>query len=141
MPTLPWTPARSAGPGADALVLGSKLELRHYRDVARFLLAAMKIRKQVHHSGGALGVSLIAQPARKTFWTLSAWSDQDSLDAFVGALPHRDVMRRFHGRLRETGFVTWAVARADLPQPHSNAKEMWRDARARLVAASMEGVR
>jgi len=140
MPTLPWTTGRVPDPGAEVLVLGSRLELAHYRDVPGFLIAAMKIRKQVRHSGGAIGVSLIAQPARKTFWTLSAWTDQQALEAFVGARPHRDVMEKFHDRLLDTGFETWTMAAAGLPEKNSNAKDLWRHARDRLRAGAMEGV-
>jgi len=141
MPTLPWTPARSTAPPADALVLGSRLELRHYRSIPGFMRAAMKVRKQVLHSKGALGVSLLAQPLHKTFWTLSAWTDQGSLDEFVATLPHRDVMGRFHARLIDPKFVSWMVPGAALPKPHSNAKELWREAKTRLAANQKEGAR
>jgi len=141
MATLPWTPARSHGDGADAIVIGSRLELRHYRDIPRFMRAAMQVRKQVHQSSGAVGVSLIAQPARKTFWTLSAWADQASLDAFVVSRPHLDVMSRFHDRLSNPQFTTWTLPRTDMPKPGSTAKNLWRDARTRLAAALSEGAR
>jgi hypothetical protein len=141
MATLPWTPARSLAAGADALVLGSRLELRHYRDIPRFMWAAMKVRKQMHQSNGALGVSLIAQPARKAFWTLSAWADQASLDAFVGSRPHLDVMGRFRERLTNPQFTTWTVAGTEMPKPGSSAKNLWREAKTRLVTASSEGTR
>jgi quinol monooxygenase YgiN len=148
MPTVPWTPAdptAAAEARADAapaapLVLGSRLELRTYRDVPRFLRAALRIRTQVRRAPGALGVSLIAQPARKTFWTLSAWTDEDALDTFVRTPPHLDVMRQFRGRLVDPRFTTWTVAAADLPQAHSSARPLWQDARVRL-AATHEGAR
>ena len=81
------------------MVLGSRLELRSLRHVPGFLGAAMKLRKQVRAMPGALGVSLIAQPAHKTFWTLSAWVDQASLDAFVATPAHVAVMQRYHERM------------------------------------------
>ena len=141
MATLPWTPAQSPAGDPDVVVLGSRLELRRYRGIPGFLSAAMAVRKQVHSSDGALGVSLIAQPTRKTFWTLSAWTDQASLDAFVGSRPHLDVMGRFRDRLTSTGFTTWAVASPELPKRGSNAKNLWRDAKTRLAATSKEGAR
>ena len=141
MPTLPWTPARGSdlNPEAELIVLGSRLDLRHHRDVVGFLRAALKIRTQVIHSEGAFGVSLIAQPVRKTFWTLSAWSDQAALDAFVGQLPHRDVMVKYRGRLETAEFQTWTVRGDALPKPRSNAKELWHDARARLASVRAPG--
>src|SRR5262249_55626418 len=127
MPTLPWTPVDEPAPDDVVIVLGSKLELRSYRHVVGFLRAALRVRRQVRHSSGALGVSLIAQPLRKTFWTLSAWSDGSQLDAFVGNLPHAEVIRRFHDRLKEASFTTWNHHAGALPTPKSNAKELWRE--------------
>jgi hypothetical protein len=136
MPTLPWTTAETPAPGADAVVLGSRLELRSYRDVPGFLRAAMQVRRQVHGSPGALGVSLIAQPARKTFWTLSAWADQASLDTFVGTAPHTQIMDRFRHRLAGATFTTWCHETSALPKAHSNATPLWREAKQRLATTT-----
>jgi hypothetical protein len=141
MPTLPWTPVEEPAPDDVVVVLGSKLELRSYRHILGFLRAALSVRRQVRYSPGALGVSLIAQPLRKTFWTLSAWSDGTQLDAFVGNLPHADVMRRFHDRLQEASFTTWNHRASALPTPNSNAKELWREAKDRLAASTNGGHR
>jgi hypothetical protein len=134
MATLPWTTtAVASDPGADAVVLGSRLELRSLRDVPAFMGAALKLRKQVREMPGTLGVSLIAQPSRKTFWTLSAWIDQPSLDAFVGMPAHVAVMRRFHDRLEDSAFTTWKMSTTELPEPRSNAKKLWSEVKQRLA--------
>lgn len=139
MPTLPWTPAEQPAPGTHAVVLGSKLELRSYRHIPAFVQAALEVRRQVRRSAGAFGVSLIAQPLRKTFWTLSAWADHDALDAFVRTAPHSEVMQRFHDRLAEASFTTWNRSTATLPKPNSNAKELWHEAKDRLAASTKGG--
>jgi quinol monooxygenase YgiN len=149
MPTLPWTPADAAdwpasagGTAADeVVVLASRLELRRLRTVPAFLAAAMRVRAQVRRSPGAIGVSLVAQPGRRTFWTLSAWTDQAAIDAFVGTAPHRDIMRTFHDAMAGASFVTWAVGTDAVPTARSNAAELWRDARARLTTARNGGSR
>ena len=137
MATLPWTTNTAPDSSADTVVLGSRLELRSLGDTVRFLRAALQVRTQVLASPGAIGVSLIAQPAHKTYWTLSAWTDQDALDAFVRTTPHLDVMRRFHDRLERATFTTWSVPAADLPKARSRATELWRVARERLAASEM----
>ena len=139
MATLPWTTTESTADTArdaasDAVVLGSRLELRSLRHVPGFLGAAMKLRRQVLAMPGALGVSLIAQPAHKTFWTLSAWVDQASLDAFVATPAHVAVMRRYHERMNGSAFTTFPVKIGDLPEPRSNAKQLWSDAKQRLAS-------
>lgn len=138
MPTLPWSLGPNAGfgvpePDQSVLVLGSQLRLRSYRHVPGFLAAAMKIRNQVRVSDGAVGVSLIAQPARKTFWTLSAWTDEAAMHAFVRTAPHVGIMAEYHDRLHGTAFTQWTIEPRALPKQLSNAKELWAEARARLA--------
>ena len=139
MATLPWTStAVTPDPDTDVVVLGSRLELRSRRDVPGFLGAALKLRRQVRAMPGAVGVSLIAQPTRKTFWTLSAWVDQPSLDAFVATPPHVAVMQRYHERMVDSAFTMWTVKTRDLPERRSNAKELWTEAKRRLASATRE---
>jgi hypothetical protein len=139
MPTLPWTVARPPAEGTEAVVLASRLALASYRDIPGFLRAAMRIRAQVRETPGAYGVSLIAQPARKTFWTLSAWSDQTTLDAFVRTAPHVDVMAKYHGRLVRPLFTTWTVPVAELPSPRSGAGALWAAGKERLAGLHTPG--
>jgi len=139
MATLPWTTTAVApDPDTDVVVLGSRLELRSLRDVPGFLSAALKLRRQVRAMPGAVGVSLIATPTRKTFWTLSAWVDQASLDAFVATPPHDAVMQRYHERMVGSAFTTWTVKTRDLPERLSNARQLWTEAKRRLGAATRE---
>lgn len=65
MPTIPWTTPKLAAnrrATSDVVVMASRFELRSLRDVPRFLLAAMRIRRQMLKSPGVLGLSLIAKP-------------------------------------------------------------------------------
>ena len=135
MPTLPWTVAGPAEAGSEALVMGSTLVLRSYATVPSFLTAAMKLRKAVQRAPGAYGVSLIAQPILKTFWTLSAWSGQGALDAFVKSPEHAAVMRRFHERMLDSDFRFWTLPVESLPEARNNAPGLWAEARARLATA------
>ncbi len=125
MPTLPWTAPKPPPPPLDspATVMASRLELRRVRDVPSFLAAALRIRRQMLASPGVLGLSLIARPLHRTFWTLSAWQDQAALAAATGRQPHVQIMKHFRPRMAASSFVTWTAA--DLPIP-------WDEARRRL---------
>ena len=137
MPVLPWTINESTTAGSEVVVLASSLRLRSVRHVPGFLRHALRIRRQVLRSPGAIGVSLIAQPSRKTFWTLSAWTDEAAITAFVGAEPHRSTMGRYHDRLAGAEFITWSTAATVLPTARSNAKELWKEGRRRLTTAGV----
>jgi hypothetical protein len=90
--------------------MASRLELRRLRDVPAFFAAALRIRQQMLAAPGAAGVSLIAQPLRRTFWTLSAWQDPAALGAATGAEPHRGIVARFRPLMSGSRFVTWTAA-------------------------------
>lgn len=89
--------------------MASRLELRRLSDVPPFLLAALRIRRQMLSSPGALGVSLAARPLPRTFRTLSAWQDQAALSATAGRQPHRQIMKRFRPRMAGSSFITWTA--------------------------------
>ena len=122
MPTIPWTSPKSP-PTVDGpvTIMASRLELRRLRDVPSFLVAAMRVRHQMLASPGAMGVSLVAKPLRRTFWTLSAWQDQAALRATVGVEPHVGVMKHFRPRMARSSFVTWSAETSALPVPWEEA--------------------
>ena len=121
MPTLPWTAPKQAPPPAGPVtVMASRLELRRLRDVPAFFAAALRIRRQMLGSPGLAGLSLIAEPIRKTFWTLSAWQDQAALRGATGAEPHRGLMKRFRPLMTGSRFVTWTAT--SVPVPWDEAK-------------------
>ncbi|MEL6890458.1 MAG: hypothetical protein AAFP84_02575 [Actinomycetota bacterium] len=109
VPPLPWRtgPAAHTITDAETVVMASVLELRRLRDVPRFLVAALRLRRLFATSSGAIRLSLTATPLRTTFWTLSQWEDQASADAYTRHPEHVDVMRAFAPRMRGSTFATW----------------------------------
>ncbi|MBL1102111.1 DUF3291 domain-containing protein [Streptomyces coffeae] len=127
MPTLPWTTPNPATPGTRALVMASRFEVRSMRDVPRFFLKSLSAWRQVKKAPGALGASLIAQPLKRTFFTLSAWESQEALYTYASAEPHRTIMTGLRSTMRRSTFDFWQVPVEDLPVT-------WDDARLRLRA-------
>ena len=156
MPTLPWTTAKNptqpapaaaaaagtaaSGPVLDDAVLdgavldgtvqvmASRFVLTSARHTAAMLSHALRIRRAMLRAPGAVGVSLIARPLRREYWTLSAWADQAALDAFVATPQHREAMRRLGPAMAESAFAFW-TAPSDGPAPS------WKEARERVAAA------
>ena len=84
--------------------------------------------RQLEGTSGLVGFSLLAQPMRKTFWTLSAWTDKDALDAFVRTMPHLAVMKRLRTHMGPTSFTTWMAPGSALPIAWDDAMERLLDA-------------
>ncbi|WP_299573262.1 DUF3291 domain-containing protein [uncultured Williamsia sp.] len=104
--------------------MASRLEVSSYRAVPAFFLAALRIHKQVRQSDGAIGVSLVARPLRRTFFTLSTWRDRGAVTEMVTSEPHASVMAAFRGRTSDATFVFW--------EERAGVRPDWDDALRRL---------
>jgi quinol monooxygenase YgiN len=126
MPALPWTIPNPAPPGTQACAMASRFAVRSAKDVPRFFLKSLAAWRQVRSAPGCLGASLLAQPLRRVFYTLSAWENRDTLYAFAATRPHRDIMASLRPTMRSATFTFWDVPAGQLPLT-------WDDAQRRLA--------
>ncbi len=115
--------------GAGAYVMASKFELTSRWRAPAFLAQVVRAWRQARRSEGVLGVTLRAQPLRRTYWTLSAWTGKDALNAFARAEPHRTIMKRVRPWARTATFRFW-TADAGLLTPD----RLWAEAERRISA-------
>ncbi len=113
MATIPWVGPTSVS-APTVLVMVSRFRLARWRDVVPFLVDALRVRAQMRRADGMFGISLVARPARREFWTLSAWRDEESLMAAVKAEPHLGIMKRYRSR-SDSAFESFAVPSSELP--------------------------
>jgi len=127
---IPWKNTRTQVGRTDTVVVQvSRLELAHVRDVPGFLLAALQIRRWVLQADGAIGMSLIAQPLKRTFWTLSAWQDEDAIKRLMTSDRHRAAMTKYQDRMSDSHFHTWHETDPALLPPD------WDAAQTRLLSS------
>ncbi|OIJ86259.1 DUF3291 domain-containing protein [Streptomyces colonosanans] len=131
MPTLGWITPNPAPPRTNSYVMASRFEVKSLADVPKFLLRSLSSWSQVKTARGAYGASLIAQPLKRTFWTLSAWEDRDALYAYAKADPHGAAMRAVGPSMKSSTFTFWEVDTASLPID-------WDDAKRRLAEKARE---
>lgn len=124
---LPWSATGTPPAGQDAYVMASKFELTSGWRSPAFLVQAIRAWQQARRSPGVFGVTLRAQPLRRTYWTLSAWTDEAALYAFARTEPHRTIMRRVRPWARTATFRFWTVP-ADKVMP----AELWAEAESRI---------
>ncbi len=131
MPTIPWRTVAKAQPDRNYLVMASRLPLQSRRTVPRFMGLTLSVVRQLGRTDGVVGYSLLAEPLKGTFWTLSAWTDQAALDAFVRTMPHLGVMGKLRPHMGPTRFATWTVSGSALPVT-------WDDAIERLMGSAAD---
>lgn len=129
MPTIPWMTVNPPT-GSEVQVMASRLEVRALRHVPGFFLASLSLLRQARNSPGALGITLQADLLRRTFWTLSAWTDKDALTAYATAEPHKSTIARKRKVMRDSTFTFWSIPATDLPVEWSDARRRLADARA-----------
>jgi hypothetical protein len=129
MPPLPWKATSAVDAASDeVVVMASLLQLDSLRRAPSFLRAAMAIRRQALGADGAVGVALNTALPRRTFFTLSAWRDDEALNGFVRSEPHVSIMRRYRPAMADARFVFWNTTPDKLPPSWSEAEQRLRAA-------------
>lgn len=129
---IPWSVRSVAAGPHQVIVMASTFRLSSAWRSPSFLVASLRLWLRARNADGNLGISLRAAPLAGTFWTLSAWSDRPTLDAFTADPQHRAVMRRFKPHTVTSVFRFWELAPDGLPRTRRDAAELWRDATERL---------
>jgi hypothetical protein len=71
------------------------------------------VRRQLLGTDGVLGFSMLAEPVRKNYATLSVWRDAAALEAFSVTQPHQQLMKELAPAMGPTKFVRWTISGAD----------------------------
>lgn len=103
---IPWV--RRSNTDADLVVMASRLQLRSPSSSAMFTLYSLRLLWQALRSPGIVGAALRAEPLKGRFWTLSAWQDQESINAYASTDPHRKVVKRLRPVMHDSRFVTFS---------------------------------
>ena len=121
----PWKSFANLERDREYLVLASSIPARKFSSTWRMFRGASAVRKQLATAEGVVGFSLLAEPIRKSYATLSVWTDEEALGRFVTESPHREVMADLGPAMGPTKFVKWTISATDgLPS--------WSDALDRL---------
>ena len=107
------------------VIVVTRLRLKDPAFLDAFFESAVAVVEQATNSEGNLGADVLAE-ANNTYWTRTSWRDRDSMNAFVGAEPHRGTMGHIDDWCDEATFVNWEQAGAELPD--------WKESYERLLS-------
>jgi quinol monooxygenase YgiN len=121
----PWKSLGALDADREYLVLASSIPPKRVSSTWSMFTGSRVVRKQLLAADGVVGFSMLAQPLRKHYATLSVWRDEAALDDFARTSPHARLMAELAPAMDEPKFVRWSiVGREGLPS--------WSDALARL---------
>ena len=121
----PWKSMNPLEADREYVVLASSIPPLSRSSTGKWFRGAMAVRKQLSGTDGVLGFSLLAQPWRKHYATLSVWENEAALAAFVAAHPHTELMGQLKAEMGQARFVRWTLK-------GSEGNPSWNDALRRL---------
>ncbi len=122
----PWKTVAALDPDAEYLVLASSIPPKSAASTWKLFRGSRAVRRQLLSSDGLVGFSMLAEPLRKHYATLSVWRDEVALDAFARAHPPDRLMADLGPEMGATRFVRWTISGTDGPP-------LWTEALARLT--------
>src|SRR5690348_1164439 len=113
MMRLPWRsgPARAE---RSVLVSATRFTYRRAWHLPLVFWHGLRLRSGWDRVEGAVGVSIQADAATRTTYTVSVWQDEESLRRWLVSEHHARLMRDFRGRLASSASATWRTERFDL---------------------------
>ena len=92
----------------------TRLRIRSVRFLPGFAVLALRSGRQVRAAAGFLGGSLLAD-RQWTFWTMTAWEDQQAMRAYMTTGDHRSAMPSLLESCDEASVAHWDQPQPDLP--------------------------
>jgi heme-degrading monooxygenase HmoA len=121
-----WKSLQPLQPDQTYLVLASSIPPRSMSSTMALFRGSRAVRKQLARTAGVIGYSLLAEPFRKHYATLSVWRDEDALHAFAISEPHRRFVEELGSAMDTTQFERWTISGADGLPTWSDALERLR---------------
>lgn len=112
-------------PDSSYLVLASSIPPKSVASTWKLFRGSRAVRRQLLTTDGVIGFSMLAEPIRKHYATLSVWRDEAALDAFASEHPHDQLMVGLAPEMGPTKFVRWTISGA-------HGVPSWSEALARL---------
>ncbi|MGW5733896.1 MULTISPECIES: hypothetical protein [Streptomyces] len=122
-----WQAGPSAHASGPALVSVTEFTAHRHTDAVPIALSGLRLRRRWPETSGAVGMWLWIDPWHKRSGSVSVWTDERSLYAFVRRPDHVRIVRAHQNRgaMRAT---SWPVDRPDDPAA------IWASAQALLTA-------
>jgi hypothetical protein len=106
----PWKSVHDLDPDVEYLVLASSIPPKRITSTMKLFRGSRRVRKQLLSTDGVMGFSMLAEPLRRHYATLSVWRDDAALDRFARAHPHDELMAALAPAMGATKFVRWTIS-------------------------------
>jgi hypothetical protein len=108
------------------VIVVTRLRLRDPALFDEFFAGPVAVVEQANNSDGGLSADVLAD-ANNVYWTVTAWRERGSMDAFVGSEPHRTTMARIDDWCDEATFVDWEQSSPEPPDWQTSSRRLVTD--------------
>lgn len=115
-----------------ALISITRLRLRSPWHLPHFLWLNERSARQLRTAPGFIGGKLLVD-ARRTFWTVTAWSDEPAMRAYRDRDAHRAAMAKLVEWCDEASVAHWSQNDTELPDWGTAHRRLIEDGRASKV--------
>ena len=115
----------------------TRLRLRSARYLIPFMIYALLSSRQARRSRGNLGMKLL-RDSDQTFWTLTAWQEEEDMRSFMLAGSHGRAMPKLLDWCDEAAVAHWKQDSSELPgwdQAHRRMVEQGRPSKVRFPSS------
>jgi len=107
--------ARLVGGAALPSISLTRLRLRAWSYLPGFVPLALRSARQAERAPGFLAGAVFGEPTRLTFWTMTAWTDEAAMRAYMLSGAHRAAIPRLLDWCDEAAVARWEAAEVALP--------------------------
>lgn len=111
------------------LISVTRLRIRTPRFLPGFAWHTWRSTRQAQQSPGFLGGQLAADAPRRTFWTITAWLDEEAMRTYRIAGAHKRAMPKLLDWCDEAAVVHWQQDSAQLPAAAEALRRMLTEGR------------
>lgn len=122
-----WTPGPAEGAVEPSLVALTGFQADRWGDLPGIWRAGLRLRTAWPRLPGAVGMWLWGRAGGRTCGSVSLWTDEAALHAFVGFPDHVRIMRQYRGRGRLRS-ATWHTT--------AGPRQVWQHAYAQLTSSA-----
>lgn len=120
------------------LISVTRLRLRSWVYLPAFIVYSIRAIQQATKAEGNLAVMTL-RDRRNTFWTITSWSSEDSMKAFMRSGSHGAAMKKLLNWCDEAALVHWTQDDTNLPtwdQAHARIQQEGRQSKVNYPSAA-----
>jgi hypothetical protein len=124
MTKLPWRHGQLPQAQEPMVVSATRFTYKSRWDLPGVYWHGLRLRRAWPRFPGSIGVSLSADAARRSTYTVSLWRSEEDPKRFISHPEHLVLMRAYRPRMESIASATWKVESFDLGEAWRKARQL-----------------